>query len=151
MSEIETRAAFWEARAAEAQTRATAAHTAWLEAQAAEFHARFLWAEARRLAAQAQTRARKASLAGFQEFWAAYPRKVGKGQAETTWRKLKLGPLLLPVLLAGIERAKQDPQWLRDDGRYIPHPSTWLNARGWEDEPTRYAHWVAEAEIYQDA
>jgi len=77
----------------------------------------------------------KASLDGFQEFWAAYPRKRGKGQAEDTWRALKMGPLLLPVLLAGIERAKQDPQWLRDSGRYIPHPSTWLNARGWEDEP----------------
>ena len=24
--------------------------------------------------------------------------------------------------------------WEKDDGRFIPHPSTWLNAHGWEDE-----------------
>ena len=24
--------------------------------------------------------------------------------------------------------------WLEDDGKYIPHPATWLNAKGWEDE-----------------
>jgi hypothetical protein len=25
-------------------------------------------------------------------------------------------------------------QWRRDDGRFIPHPATWLNQRRWEDE-----------------
>ena len=30
---------------------------------------------------------------------------------------------------------KQSDQWMRDDGRYIPHPATWLNGRCWEDDP----------------
>jgi len=28
----------------------------------------------------------------------------------------------------------QSESWNRDGGRYIPHPSTWLNGRRWEDE-----------------
>lgn len=74
------------------------------------------------------------SLGGFGEFWTAYPKKVSKGQAERTWAKLKLAPLMLPVLLAALERSKKSPQWSKDGGRYIPHPSTWLNAKGWEDQ-----------------
>jgi hypothetical protein len=29
---------------------------------------------------------------------------------------------------------RQSAQWQRDDGQFIPHPSTWLNGRRWEDE-----------------
>ena len=25
-------------------------------------------------------------------------------------------------------------QWKKDNGKYIPYPSSWLNAKGWEDE-----------------
>jgi hypothetical protein len=27
------------------------------------------------------------------------------------------------------------PQWTREGGRFIPHPSTWLNQGRWDDEP----------------
>ena len=27
-------------------------------------------------------------------------------------------------------------EWKKDGGKYIPHPATWLRARGWEDEYT---------------
>jgi len=23
--------------------------------------------------------------------------------------------------------------WRKDSGQFIPHPATWLNAKGWED------------------
>ena len=45
-------------------------------------------------------------------------------------RALRTGATL-EVILAAIARA----EW-SDDPRYIKHPATWLNARGWEDEPT---------------
>ena len=34
----------------------------------------------------------------------------------------------------GLARWKDSDQWTRDDGRFIPHPATWLNGRQWEDE-----------------
>jgi len=71
---------------------------------------------------------RALSLAGFDEFWKAYPAKVGKGAAEASWKKLR--PPLAECLTA-IDSAKQSKKWI--DG-YIPNPATWLNQRRWEDE-----------------
>ncbi|MDR1246113.1 MAG: hypothetical protein LBK57_03695 [Clostridiales Family XIII bacterium] len=71
----------------------------------------------------------------FKEFWKAYPKKKSKGQAERTWKKLKADDALLAEMFKAIERTKQSRDWKEDGGKYIPHPATWLNARGWEDEP----------------
>jgi hypothetical protein len=38
-------------------------------------------------------------------------------------------------MCAAIERAKTSEQWRKDGGQFIPHASTWLRAKGWEDEP----------------
>ena len=72
----------------------------------------------------------------FDDFWAQYPKKRSKGQAEKTWVKLKPDEQLFKAILDGLERAKTSAEWLTDDGQYIPYPSTWLNAKGWEDEYT---------------
>ncbi len=69
----------------------------------------------------------------FALFWKAYPRKVNKGKAEKAWYKLKPNEQLFSKILQGIERAKSSDDWLKDYGQFIPHPSTWLNAKGWED------------------
>jgi hypothetical protein len=37
-------------------------------------------------------------------------------------------------MIATIEQAKKSENWLKESGKYIPHPATWLNAKGWEDE-----------------
>ena len=78
------------------------------------------------------------TLALFETFWAAYPRKKSKGQAEKTWKKLKVKEPLLNEILDGIERAKKSHAWVKDSGEFIPYPSTWLNAKGWEDEYEPY-------------
>lgn len=70
----------------------------------------------------------------FAEFWTAYPRKNSKGRAERTWLKLKPSEQLVQQIIAGVERAKTSADWKREGGRFIPHPATWLNNRGWEDE-----------------
>lgn len=36
--------------------------------------------------------------------------------------------------MQGLERAKKSEQWRKDNGQFIPYPSTWLRAKGWEDE-----------------
>ena len=67
---------------------------------------------------------------GFAEFWAIYPKKVGKGAAESAWRKLRPSP---SACVAAVESAKRSPQWLKDGGQFVPNPATWLNQRRWED------------------
>ena len=67
---------------------------------------------------------------GFAEFWSAYPKKVGKGAAESAWRKLRPP---IGVCISAIESAKRSSQWLKDGGQFVPNPATWLNQRRWED------------------
>lgn len=69
---------------------------------------------------------------GFDEFWAAYPRKKNKEQARKAFKKLK--GVKLQELLDAIERQKRSRDWTKDGGQYIPYPATWLNAGGWQDE-----------------
>ena len=71
----------------------------------------------------------------FDQFWKAYPRKESKPTAKKAFEKIKPDEELLQKMLAAIERFKKTDQWQEDGGRFIPHPSTWLNQRRWEDEP----------------
>lgn len=68
----------------------------------------------------------------FEEFWKAYPRKRGKGQAERAWRKNAKGNV--DRILAALKEQKQWPDWRKEEGKYIPYPATWLNSKRWEDE-----------------
>ena len=67
----------------------------------------------------------------FELFWAAYPKKVGKKAALNAFRRVKTP---LNVLLQAIEAQKHSVQWMKDNGKYIPNPATWLNQGRWEDE-----------------
>lgn len=69
----------------------------------------------------------------FDEFWKAYPRKIGKGTAETAWKKHGCKDLL-PQILTAVRQCKISSDWSRDGGQYIPYPATWLNRKGWDDE-----------------
>src|SRR3990167_4218615 len=73
-------------------------------------------------------------LGGFSEFWQAYPKKVAKVQALKAWSKLKLGNSDFEKLMSALSVAKTCDQWCRDQGRFIPHPATWLNGKRFEDE-----------------
>jgi hypothetical protein len=73
----------------------------------------------------------------FDEFWEAYPdcRKVGKGAARKSWNKVKPSAELHTKILAALDRAKQGRQWVRENGQFIPNPTTWLNQERWDDGP----------------
>ena len=83
----------------------------------------------------------------FDSFWHAYPRKRSKGQAERAFLKISPDEQLLATMIATIERATTSADWLREEGRFIPHPATWLNARGWEDEENNRPHHVSGTTI----
>lgn len=74
----------------------------------------------------------RACARGFDRFWAAYPRKVGKGAAERSFERIHPDAALLDGMLRAIETQRQSDTWQRG---YIPNPATWLNQRRWEDEP----------------
>ena len=69
----------------------------------------------------------------FLAFWNAYPRRVAKGAARISFtRALDLadGNEIVQAAIAYAAHcieAKIEP-------KYIPHPTTWLNAERWEDD-----------------
>lgn len=72
----------------------------------------------------------------FDEFWRAYPKKVGKEYARRCFAKLRPSKTLVATMISSIEKQKKSVEWSRDNGQYIPNPSTWLNQGRWEDELT---------------
>lgn len=69
---------------------------------------------------------------GFEEFWRAYPRRVGKKHAENAYAKAltKTSPA---VLIAGAKFYAMEQHFT--DKEFIKHPRTWLNGECWTDEP----------------
>lgn len=70
----------------------------------------------------------------FENFWQAFPRKVGKGAALKLWKRLGPSQELQARIIAAVGSQRQSDQWRREDGRFIPHPATWLNQGRWDDE-----------------
>jgi hypothetical protein len=70
----------------------------------------------------------------FDEFWAAYPKKVGKKAAWNAWKKVKPDTELFDRIMTAIGKARVTEQWTRENGRFIPNPTTWLNQGRWDDE-----------------
>lgn len=77
--------------------------------------------------------ARETREEAFERFWAIYPNKKGKADALKTWLRLKLAPMADTIIADVQKRLRSDEQWTKDGGRFIPHGSTYVNGRGWED------------------
>lgn len=72
----------------------------------------------------------------FEAFWQAYPKKKNKGSAEKWFKSHKPSKELVDTMLSKIEQQKKTNDWKKNEGQFIPYPSTWLNAKAWEDETT---------------
>lgn len=70
----------------------------------------------------------------FDRFWGAYPRKEKKLDARAAFARLGVTEEVLARMLAAVARQAAAEEWRKDRGRFIPHPTTWLNGRRWEDE-----------------
>lgn len=74
-----------------------------------------------------------APLSDFDTFWALFPRRVGKKAAERAWRAVERRG----ESQEAIEGMRAYAAAFAQSGtelKYVPHPSTWLNRRGWEDD-----------------
>lgn len=72
----------------------------------------------------------------FDEFWAHYPRKEAKGAAKKAWARIKPSAELTARMIDALEVQKRSAKWREQNGQFIPHPATWLNAERWEDQPS---------------
>lgn len=70
----------------------------------------------------------------FEEFYSEYPRKVKKQDVKKWFKKNKPSSELFSSMMSSLEQFRGSKDWLKDNGQYIPYPSTWLNQRRWEDE-----------------
>lgn len=69
--------------------------------------------------------------AEFAEFWQLYPRREGKFTAWKAWEKVQPD---IEQVKAALSWQSISDNWLRDDGKYIPQPASYLNQRRFEDE-----------------
>ena len=67
----------------------------------------------------------------FDAFWSAYPKKTGKEAARKSFARAKAD---IGTMLSALEVQKQSEQWTKNNGQFIPNPTTWLNQGRWEDE-----------------
>lgn len=70
----------------------------------------------------------------FDQFWKAYPKKVGKEAARKAWKKLKKPRETLEKILQSLDWQQESEQWAKEHGQYIPNPATYLNQGRWMDE-----------------
>jgi hypothetical protein len=67
--------------------------------------------------------------AAFGVFWERWPRKQDKPDARRAWMRIPIAEY--PAIMAGLEKFLTCEQWSRG---IIPHASTWLNKKRWQDE-----------------
>lgn len=70
----------------------------------------------------------------FEEFYKQYPRKVKKQDVEKWFKKNKPTDELFKKIIDSLNKFKNSYDWKKDNGQFIPYPSTWLNQKRWEDE-----------------
>jgi len=70
----------------------------------------------------------------FPEFYDIYPRKRDRATALQKWITKKLDSKADMIIADVANRIKNDPQWAKDGGKYIPHPSRYLHRELWNDE-----------------
>jgi hypothetical protein len=70
--------------------------------------------------------------ARFADFWAVYPNKKGRKDAERHWKAQKADAIADQIIEHVRTMLERDDGWRRG---YVPMGSTYVNGRRWEDEP----------------
>jgi len=76
---------------------------------------------------------------GFDNFWAIYPRKVGRANAEKAFAKASHAVGVDKILDAVKPYADSVSH---KEKKFIPHPATWLNQGRWDDELEKQEHGI---------
>ena len=68
------------------------------------------------------------------EFWKAYPKKRDKKKSHIKFLSVCKNEQIYKSIMDGLERQVTSADWLKNNGQYIPYPTTWLNGERWNDE-----------------
>ena len=79
----------------------------------------------------------------FDQFWAIYPKKVDKKGSLRAFKNIKKLKTVFPEIIKALEVQKRSVQWQKDNGQYIPNPTTYIHQERWNT--------VTEAETIQKA
>lgn len=74
--------------------------------------------------------------AGFKEFWAVYPKPVGKPAAEREYKRALQKGATAEEINAGARRYAVDPERIERGDRFTKDPHNWLKEGRWVDKPT---------------
>lgn len=69
----------------------------------------------------------------FEKFWSAYPNKKAKKAAQQKFSKINFKKISFDDLMLSLEIQKKSEEWLKENGKYIPMASTWINGERWND------------------
>lgn len=73
-------------------------------------------------------------MTNFNDFWQIWPVKKNKAKAQQAWKKLKPTEEMLDQIKEDIRCRFHYQEWSLAEKQYIPHASTYLNQRRFEDE-----------------
>ena len=71
----------------------------------------------------------------FDEFWQPYPNKKNKKESLKIWQRDNLDAEA-DAIVAAVKVQARSEDWTKEEGRYVPLPSTYLNKERWLDEAT---------------
>ncbi len=70
----------------------------------------------------------------FEDFWSVYPKKNERKKCAAIWKRRALDDIGAMIVADVESRLLSDGKWIKDGGKYVPYPQTYLNGDRWEDE-----------------
>ncbi|KKL47322.1 hypothetical protein LCGC14_2336660, partial [marine sediment metagenome] len=68
----------------------------------------------------------------FEAFWETYPKRSVR-KAFAAWKTHKCNPITA-IIIKSVKAYINSKPWKKDEGEFIPHPTTYLNEHRWDDE-----------------
>lgn len=70
----------------------------------------------------------------FEQFWRLYPKKQNKKKVQLWFKNKKPNDALFDTIIKKLKNFIDTVDWQKENGKYIPMPTTWLNGERWNDE-----------------
>lgn len=68
----------------------------------------------------------------FNEFWELYPRKINKKKSQSAYNKITKE--MHDIIIDDLKKRVNTDLWKKDKGKFVMHPTTYLNGERWNDE-----------------
>ena len=78
--------------------------------------------------------AKQAVMLNFERFYSAYPKKKKRAKVLSWFLKHQPSCELVDKMLEAVKQQSFTIDWQKANGKYIPHPCSWLSAEAWENE-----------------